>query len=41
MRGGVDSHVLMYESDIEDLEILSKVIKDNIETTKKTGLPLL
>lgn len=41
MRGGVDSYVLMHETDVEDLEILTNVIKDNIETTKKTGLPLL
>jgi len=41
MRGGVDSAVLMYDTDIEDMEIMSGVVKDNIETTKKSGLPLL
>jgi len=41
MRGGVDSYILMNETDIEDMEILSSIVKDNIESTKKTGLPLL
>lgn len=41
MRGGVDSYVLLNETDIEDLEIIGNVVKDNIETTKKSGLPLI
>lgn len=41
MRGGVDSYVLLHETDIEDMEIMSNIVKDNIESTKKTGLPLL
>lgn len=41
MRGGVDSATLLYDTDIEDIEIMSSVIKENIESTKKTGLPLL
>jgi len=41
MRGGVDSYILMHETDIEDMEILAGIVKDNIESTKKTGLPLL
>ena len=41
MRGGVDSATLMYDTDIEDMEIMSSVVKDNIESTKKSGLPLL
>jgi hypothetical protein len=41
MRGGVDSYILMHETDIEDMEILAVIVKDNIESTKKTGLPLL
>lgn len=41
MRGGVDSYILLNETDIEDLEIIGNVIKDNIETTKKSGLPLI
>ena len=41
MRGGVDAHTLMYHTDIEDIEILQKVIDENLEATKKSGLPLL
>lgn len=41
MRGGVDSYILLNETDIEDLEIIGNVVKDNIETTKKSGLPLI
>jgi len=41
MRGGVSSDALLYDTDLEDLEILSKVIGENIETTKKTGMPLI
>jgi hypothetical protein len=41
MRGGVDSHVLMYYTDLEDLEILNKIVKENIELTKSSNMPLL
>ena len=41
MRGGVDSATLLYDTDIEDMDIMSTVVKDNIESTKKSGLPLL
>lgn len=41
MRGGVQADVLMYDTDIEDLEILNKIIMSNIESTKKTGMPLI
>lgn len=38
MRGSITmSEVFELESD--DLEIISRIIKDNLETTKKTRLP--
>lgn len=36
MRGGVSANDLLH-NDIGDLEILSTIIKENIETSKKTG----
>ena len=36
MRGGVQATDL-FNSDIEDIEILHKIIEENIETAKKTG----
>lgn len=41
MRGGVDYHNLLVETDLEDIEVMNKVIEDNIETVKKTKMPLL
>lgn len=41
MRGGLDVHKLMSDTDIEDISILNVVIEENIETVKKTNLPLL
>lgn len=41
MRGGVDSSNLMYDTDLEDLEVLGKIVEENIETVKSSGLALL
>lgn len=41
MRGGVDSYNLLHNTDLEDLEIIGKVVEENIETTKKSGMPLI
>lgn len=41
MRGGVSINDLMYNYSYEDREIMSKIIKDNIELTKETRMPLL
>ena len=41
MRGSVSYHDLMYKISYEDLEIYNRIIKENIETTEKTKLPLL
>lgn len=36
MRGGVSAQDLLH-GDVGDLEILSTIIKENIETSKKNG----
>ena len=41
MRGGVSSDSLMYTIDLSDIEVMNKVIEENIESTKKSGLPLI
>jgi len=41
MRGGVTSDQLFYSYSIEDRKILSKIVDENIELTKKTGMPIL
>ncbi len=38
MRGSITISE-SFELESEDLEILGKIIKDNLETTKKTKLP--
>lgn len=41
MRGGVDSYILFHDTDLEDLSILSKIVEENIEMSKKAGTPLI
>lgn len=41
MRGSVTYIDLMYHISYDDLEIFNRIIKDNIETTEKTRMPLL
>jgi hypothetical protein len=41
MRGGADEKTLLTETDIEDLEIISKIVKENIESTKASGMNLV
>ena len=41
MRGGVTSEDLFWRYSIEDRNIINDVIKDNIDTVNKTGLPLV
>jgi hypothetical protein len=41
MRGGVSSDQLFHAYSYEDRVIINEIIKDNIETTKKTGLNLI
>ena len=38
MRGGVSIEQI-YAMDLADHELISKIIKKNLETTKESGLP--
>lgn len=41
MRGGVTSDDLFHKYSFEDREIISRIITENIEATKKSGMPLI
>lgn len=41
MRGGVDAHTLMCDTDLEDLSVIDKIVKENIELTKQTNMPMI
>jgi len=41
MRGGISMNDLLMYYSFEDREMIYSVIKDNIEATKETRLPLL
>jgi len=41
MRGGVSLTDMMWRLSFEDRQIMNRIVKDNIETTNKTKLPLL
>lgn len=41
MRGGVTADDLFHVYSAEDRAIMNDIIKNNIENTKKSGLPLL
>lgn len=41
MRGGVNARDLFFVYSYEDRSIINNIIKDNIETTKKTGMNLI
>jgi len=41
MRGSFSYDDLMYKITLEDREILNNIIKENIETTSKSGIALL
>ena len=41
MRGGLDGHTMLCDTDLEDLEIVSNIVLENIEAVKKTGMPIL
>ena len=41
MRGGVTVHQLLHEYSADDREAFYAVIKDNLEATKESGMPLL
>lgn len=41
MRGSFSYENLMFHTSHDDREILNRIIKDNIETTEKTKMPLV
>lgn len=41
MRGGTSVEQILYDTDIEDHEIMQRIFKDNIEATKNAKMPLL
>jgi hypothetical protein len=41
MRGGVSVSELMFSLSREDRLIMNEIIKENIELTKNSGLPLM
>lgn len=41
MRGGVSSEDLFHRYAYEDRVIINNIIKENIEATKKSGIPLI
>jgi hypothetical protein len=41
MRGAMTYEDLFYRISAEDREIMNKIVKDNIETTNKTRMPLV
>lgn len=41
MRGGVNAQELMSDTDLDDLDILHTIVKENIEFTKATKMPLI
>lgn len=41
MRGGVNSQELLCDTDLDDLDILHTIVKENIEFTKSTKMPFI
>jgi uncharacterized protein (DUF433 family) len=41
MRGGVSVEDLLHIYSFSDREMIYKIIKENVETTKETRMPLL
>lgn len=41
MRGGVTSYELFHCFSRDDRVVINEIIKDNIDLTKKSGMPLL
>lgn len=41
MRGGVSSNDLFFLYSYEDRKLMGKIVKENIEATKKSGISLL
>ena len=41
MRGGVNVNDLFHTYSYEDITLLSEIIKENVENTKSSGMPLV
>ena len=41
MRGGISVDQILYDTDLEDHDIITSIIKDNIENTKNSKMPLI
>ena len=41
MRGGVNSHTLLHDTDLEDFDIMNKIVMNNIENVKNSGMPII
>ncbi len=41
MRGGITYEQLLYQFSFDDRKFMYSVIKENIEATQKSGLPLI
>ena len=41
MRGGVNINDLLHRYSAEDRDIMYKIIKENLEITKESGMPIL
>jgi len=41
MRGGVQYDQLLYQYSYDDRSLMYEIVKENIEATKSSGLPLL
>lgn len=41
MRGGVTMDELLHVYSAEDIEIMTKIIEENIELTQKSGLSII
>lgn len=41
MRGSMTYEDLMYKISAEDVEVITRIIKDNIEATKESRMPLI
>lgn len=41
MRGSVQVETLINDTDVEDLEIIGQIVKENVDNVKKTGMAII
>lgn len=41
MRGGLSIQEYLYNTDLEDIDIMQKISKEHIENTQRSKMPLL